>query len=406
MKKLLVVLGVMISVITVAQNKNVFVEGVAPNLYLAHTVAPKESYFSIGRLYNQAPKLIASFNQLSMEKGLAIGQTIKIPLNSLNMELAGNTVAGETLIPLYHVVAKSETLFRISNNHAAKVEAVKQWNNLSSDNIPEGKALIVGHLRVKNEQLAAFNTSITPSANTNNGTTSTTVITSANDPQAKEKTTIQTVEKTEVNKEETSSPQFTSIEPKKETNEIVELKEYVEVYPKDLKSSPVKTEEKKDTIVNAVAQTPRLVEVKTVPQPEEPQAVKVEAPVAASQASQPSSTTQKLDDAKPLNSMFNEEGEFASLYTERKEGSERTTGVAATFKSTSGWQDKKYYVLINNVEPGTIIKITASDRTVYAKVLGSMPEMKENNGVLLRMSNAAASYLGIIDPKFTVDISY
>jgi hypothetical protein len=63
--------------------------------------------------------------------------------------------------------------------------------------------------------------------------------------------------------------------------------------------------------------------------------------------------------------------------------------------------------LINDVTPGTILKISSSDnKVIYAKVLGSMPEMKENNGLLLRISNAAASNLGIIDPKFPVQITY
>jgi len=34
------------------------------------------------------------------------------------------------------------------------------------------------------------------------------------------------------------------------------------------------------------------------------------------------------------------------------------SGEAATFKSTSGWQDGKYYCLHNGSTPGTIIKIT------------------------------------------------
>ena len=62
---------------------------------------------------------------------------------------------------------------------------------------------------------------------------------------------------------------------------------------------------------------------------------------------------------------------------------------------------------MNDIVPGTIVKIASMEnKVVYAKVLGSMPEMKENNGLLLRISNAAASYLGIIDPKFPVQISY
>jgi hypothetical protein len=103
------------------------------------------------------------------------------------------------------------------------------------------------------------------------------------------------------------------------------------------------------------------------------------------------------------------EGVFANVFTAEagQKSISNKTGEAATFKSTSGWQDKKYYVLMNDVAPGTIIKIASTEnKVVYAKVLGSMPDMKENNGLLLRISNSAASYLGIIDPKFPVQISY
>jgi hypothetical protein len=35
-----------------------------------------------------------------------------------------------------------------------------------------------------------------------------------------------------------------------------------------------------------------------------------------------------------------------------------------------------------------------------------MPEMKENKGLLLRLSNSAASYLGMVDSKFPVQVSF
>ncbi len=78
-------------------------------------------------------------------------------------------------------------------------------------------------------------------------------------------------------------------------------------------------------------------------------------------------------------------------------------GDAATFKTTSGWNDKKFYVLMNDVAAGTVIKIIASNhKAVYAKVLGSLPIMKENNGLLLRVSSATAAALEITDNKFVV----
>lgn len=85
-------------------------------------------------------------------------------------------------------------------------------------------------------------------------------------------------------------------------------------------------------------------------------------------------------------------------------------GVAAIFKSTSGWQDAKYYALMNNVTPGTIVRITNTNnnRIIFAKVLGELPPGRENEGLLIRISNAAAAELKISDkePKFAAEVAY
>jgi hypothetical protein len=83
------------------------------------------------------------------------------------------------------------------------------------------------------------------------------------------------------------------------------------------------------------------------------------------------------------------------------------TGMAGTFKSTSGWTDGKYYALMNGITVGSIIRITATNgKTVYAKVLGQLPEMKESAGLLIRISNAASAELGLGEGKYSVDVKY
>lgn len=98
-------------------------------------------------------------------------------------------------------------------------------------------------------------------------------------------------------------------------------------------------------------------------------------------------------------------GYFKADYTEENLSA---SGLAGTFKSTSGWQDGKYYALMNNVAVGTIIKVTvpSDNKTIYAKVLGQLPDMKESAGLTIRISNAAASELGQSEGKFNVDIRY
>lgn len=95
-------------------------------------------------------------------------------------------------------------------------------------------------------------------------------------------------------------------------------------------------------------------------------------------------------------------GYFSSLFLQQsKEGKQQILDgfVYGVFKSTSGWDDSKYYVLLNDVVPGTAVKIIVrgSDKSVYAKVLGSVPPGKESEGMSMRMSNATAAALGLAD---------
>ncbi len=90
---------------------------------------------------------------------------------------------------------------------------------------------------------------------------------------------------------------------------------------------------------------------------------------------------------------------FQSFNMQSKEGSLKKLEqpVYGIFKSTSGWQDGKYYVLMNDVVPGTIIRIAAAQtgKEIYAKVLAPVPAGKESEGMVLRLSNASAAALGL-----------
>lgn len=354
MKKILVSISFFCSVL-VAQSQNLTVEGTAPNLYITHTVAPKDNFYSVGRLYNQPAKTIATFNNVLMEKGLTIGQRIKIPLNSQNLDVNGNS--GET-VSLTHIVAKSETLAKIGTDLNVSAQTLKQWNNLASDNIAPGTPLIVGHLKMSSRA----------------GITKTNANTATpGQPAAQQQEPVAEIKQVvaEPKKEETKIAVAHPPLEKKETAPVV-------------KQEPVKETE---TVQNSLAKEPA---VKPTSSKETP----------AKSESYSYSTA---------NNTGSIEGVFANTFTtEASQKSINTkSGEAATFKSTSGWQDKKYYVLMNDIAPGTIVKIgSMENKFVYAKVLGSMPDMKENNGLLLRISNSAASYLGIIDPKFPVQISY
>ncbi|MEO6948490.1 MAG: LysM peptidoglycan-binding domain-containing protein [Ginsengibacter sp.] len=88
-----------------------------------------------------------------------------------------------------------------------------------------------------------------------------------------------------------------------------------------------------------------------------------------------------------------------SFEKQNKENAELNTSAATggIFKSTSGWQDGKYYCFNNEATAGTVLKITdkESGKSIYAKVLDVIPDIKQNSGLQIIISNAAADELGV-----------
>jgi LysM repeat protein len=337
MKRLLILLFCL-PLFSLAQNKPLVVQGVSPNLYVLHTVQPKENFYSIGRMYNISPKEIAPFNNLQLEKGLSLNEVIKVPLTGVNFLQSGNAAADEALIPVYHAVQEKEGLYRITVNYnKLPIETLKHWNNIKGDAVANGTNLIVGYLKVKKE--------LSP------------LVSMAKAKPVDNITKEQTV-----------------------------VKKDPPVVAKE--AEPVKKE------------TPVVKEKEPVAEP-----VKKEAPVvvkAAEPVKQPAVT---MTVGKNFNGGF-----FKKDYDKQvnKNDVVNETGDAAIFKSSSGWGDGKYYCLHNAATSGTIIKITSitTGKTIYAKVLDVIPDMKQNAGLLIRISNAAAQELGVGDAKFDCTLSY
>lgn len=82
-------------------------------------------------------------------------------------------------------------------------------------------------------------------------------------------------------------------------------------------------------------------------------------------------------------------------------------GASGIFKTASGWDDKKFYILMNDAPTGSVVKVkSASGNIVYAKVLWPIDDIKANDGLVFRISDAAASALGIGDQKFGLIVQY
>ena len=320
-KNLLLALILLCNTIAFAQNQ-LIVQNSDKGLYLNHKVAPKENFYSIGRLYHISPKDIASFNGVDMNKGLAIGQGLKIPLNASNF--SQSNTKGQ---PVYYVVEPKEGLYKVSQkNNGVLMVDLRKWNKLPKDNVAAGDKLIVGFL-------VAADASSTVA--------------------------------------QTTQPEI-----------------------KQQEKQPV--EEKKET---------------TVPKQETVVMNKEEAPIKQEPEKRVEPATKQVSNVTMSNGA-GAGGYFKSqfdLQIKSQPVKAEQTASAGIFKTSSGWQDAKYYALMDNVEPGTIIKVVnpTNNKAIFAKVLGEMSGIRQNQGYDVRISNAAASALDISDTdKFIVRVNY
>jgi LysM repeat protein len=294
-------------------------------------VAPKETLYSVARLYNSSPRELAAYNHLCIQSGLQVGQNLKVSLDKNNFTQSGIKAKNEALIPVYHTIASGETLYRLGVNYnKVPLPSLKKWNHLSSDEVTVGTAMVVGYLKVDKTQSALAQHGITPATQV---------------ATAPVKTETPSVKPTEVTTENTSA-------------------------------------------ING-------------PTP------KTEKPVTTPVVNEPTITATPVTSKGNINSSG---GYFKNLYNQQTANKTplNGNGSAGVFKSTSGWQDGKYYCFYNDAAPGAILKITnnASGKSVYAKVLDAIPDIKQNVGLLVVISNAAAEGLGPAEDKFECTISY
>ncbi len=69
---------------------------------------------------------------------------------------------------------------------------------------------------------------------------------------------------------------------------------------------------------------------------------------------------------------------------------------------------KKSIALHKTAPLGTIIKVTnlMNNKSVYVKVIGTLPETGDNENTIIVLSKAAVSMLGAVDQKFRVNLNY
>lgn len=286
--------------------------------YKTHTLAKGETLSMLAQKYNTTVGDIMRLNDMNAGSQLSIGQKIKIPPAGTTVDRGTGTTseAAPVVQPApastvskkdVHVVQKGETLYGLSKKYGVTMDQVRQWNNLSTDQLEIGLPLAVS---AKGISQAAVD---------------------------------------------------------------------------------------REAFLQAQANVAPVVQVeKTVAPPV--QAV----PVVSKQAAP---ETRVIPGVKADGS----DCYFAKLYQDSIPlvALKTMAGPAMTFKTASGWSDKKYYILMNEAASGSIVKVKAPNgNIIYAKVLWPIDDINMNEGLSFRISEAGAAALGIQDNTFGLVVQY
>lgn len=374
---------------------SVGIEKIGDKTFIIHEVAQGETLFGLSRRYEVAVNDLLQ-NNTSLQEGLKLGQRIKVPYVAKEALPEGATL---------HKVSPGETLFSISKRYNASVSEVMEWNKLKGNDLSVGQALVIKNQKVAEAKPVETPVAATqPAAGTNPPSSAPPVTSPAKEtasttPPAVEKTK-ETV-KAEVKKEvpaapstpasSTASPNTTKALPGDWITHTVEQGE-------TLFSIAKKYEARIDDVIswNALSSNNLATgqKLKVGREPAEASSV----PVV------PSSVPIVVNNEKiegQLVTKTEEEEEESTAYKNVKQN-----GLAEVIEGTGN--HKKYLVLHRDAPVGTIMRVRneENDQTIFARVVGKLPDTGDNNRLVIKLSKAAYDQLRAVNTRFPVEISY
>lgn len=354
---------------------SVGIEKIGDKTFIIHQVEERETLFGISRRYQVAVNDILQ-NNAQLQDGLKLGQRIKVPY------------IAKAALPkgaMLHKVEPGETLFAISKKYNVTVGDILKWNNLQGSDLSVGQSLIIEGVA---EKAVA-----TPTATPANPVAVSPVPTSS--------------EKPAVSKAGSENPV-------KAAEKTVEEKAVTSRNSADLGANLPG-----DWISHTVGQGETLFAI----------AKKYDAKIEDiitwnALASNNISVGQKLKVGREANSnvpvvtstvpvIINNERTNATLSSRSADEEDNTayknikqTGLAELIEGTGN--HKKYLVLHRDAPVGTIMRVRneENDITIFARVVGKLPDTGDNSRLIIKLSKAAYEQLRAVNARFPVEISY
>lgn len=333
------------------------IETINGKIFVVHKVGEKETLYGISKRYGTTIEAIVQNNASTADGVLDIGEILKVPYGKPIVSSGVRT--GATGGGLIHIVAAKETLSSISRAYSVTVDEIKQWNNLTDNNLSIGQELSI--------------------KKRNTVTTTESVVENTSPTQTQASKGFHTVETKET---------LYSIGTKYNVT-VQQLKDWNNLESDELKVGQQLrvTSNQNETVVQ---QQQPITTTETVKATE---TVKVEntSPVTSQN---PPVTQPKVEPNIRISESIKNGDEILE------------SGLAELIEGTDG--NRKYLALHRTAPVGTILKIKneMNNREVFVRVMGKLPDNAMSDKVVIKISKSAYDRLGAIDPRFRVQVTY
>ncbi|WP_432711970.1 LysM peptidoglycan-binding domain-containing protein [Pedobacter sp.] len=356
------------------------VENLNGKKLIIHQVAQHDTYYSISRRYNIAPKEIMLFND---NKFLSIGAVIKVPTQrAFNEGPASPIKAGPGQTPVNqqesyteHIVQKKENLNLLAKKYGTSIDEIKRINNLNSINLSIGQVLKMPVI-----------------ASPDSIQTTPPVQTTVPQPQVK--------------------PELPQ---KKPDTPLNVRKQLPATTPNKPTPTPATTAENEELVVHTVASNETIYSIAT--------SYKMTMDQLKAKNNLTSNSLrlgQKLlikgqYGQKKFNPFESETDTLTSIkdpslrYAASRYGLNQIDEKGTAISILDPDLDPNKMLVLHRTAPiGTVMKITnpMSNRSTFAKVVGKFTENESTKDVVLVMTKAVADALGALDKRFFCNLSY
>ncbi len=358
------------------------VERVGDKTFILHKVSPQETLFAISRRYQISVGEIQNANEV-LKQGLKIGQTIRIPFVAKSALPEGVQL---------HKVSPGETLFSISKKYGVTVDSLKKWNNLLGNDLSVGQSITV-------KELAASPSLAVAEKPSEPAVMEQPKVTPMKDTKAPVKEQSKPIDKTaEEPKKVTETPKPTS----KPSNSAPAVNS-APIAPGDWRSHTVQSGE---TLFSLASRYETSVEDLIQWNGLTSNNLRTGQVLKVGRGAPAPSTVPVIGTPKVASSPGEMSSEQAYENTSGGFKNMKETGLAEVIEGTG--THKKYLVLHRTAPVGSIIRVKneENDMTIFARVVGTLPETGDNSKLVVKLSQAAYDQLKAVNSRFPVEILY